>query len=197
MPVSKGLDQNLEKSLMLCRCYGVLSAYHGRSAFFSGCVSGSTTEENSDQDKSDTSGLLESCLQLFPFHFSFLWCSKWVLKCVALRAWMPRDGLDVSCIEIGSLSTGDLIYCTSIMLIICVLFFEEIYCNLNFHFPKSCNLQGKLEVTAPDQSDPSGIGLFLALAEPSARSDPPGHVVNGSTPFSYGSWIISFLCGSI
>jgi hypothetical protein len=33
----------------------------------------------------------------------FLWCRKWVFKCVALRAWMPRDGLDVSCIEIGSL----------------------------------------------------------------------------------------------
>jgi hypothetical protein len=69
MPVFKGLDQNLEKSPMLCRCYGVLSAYHGRSAFFSGCVSGSTTEENSDQDKSDTSGLLESCLSIISFSF--------------------------------------------------------------------------------------------------------------------------------
>lgn len=56
----------------LLRC-----AQHSRDRQFSD-VSGSTTD-SSDQDKSDTSGLLEDCLQLFPyfrffpFPFPFLW----------------------------------------------------------------------------------------------------------------------------
>lgn len=37
--------------------------------------------ENSEQDKSDTSGLLENCLQLFPlFPFPFLWVHEVGLK---------------------------------------------------------------------------------------------------------------------
>lgn len=88
----------------MCRCYGVLSIPEIGN-FQMSAVPLRTPLIKTNQTHLAFWKIVSNYFLISVFSLSlslFYGCMKWVYKCVPVQAWMPRDGLDVFCIKIGS-----------------------------------------------------------------------------------------------